>query len=118
MRRREQPAIESPAPAHIGSAFNQRATPEVPSHVIRVGADLSQDSTSGENFYLVRVRVDAQAMTKLGELKLVPGMPVEVFIQTGERSALSYVVKPLTDQFARAFREERPAAKPARSLPP
>ncbi|MEM7777864.1 MAG: HlyD family type I secretion periplasmic adaptor subunit [Pseudomonadota bacterium] len=98
---------------HIGqtamlrfSAFNQRTTPEVPSHVIRVGADLSQDPTSGESFYLVRVRVDAQAMKKLGELKLVPGMPVEVFIQTEERSALSYVVKPLTDQFARAFREE------------
>lgn len=75
---------------HIGqmamlrfSAFNQRTTPEVPSHVIRVGADLSQDQTSGASFYLVRVRADAQAKKKPGNLKLVPGMPAEVFIQTG-----------------------------------
>jgi HlyD family secretion protein len=52
------------------------------------------------------VEVSPAEMKRLGELKLVPGMPVEVFMQTGERSLLSYLMKPLRDQFSRAFREE------------
>ena len=53
-------------------------------------------------FYVVRIRPDESQREKL---KLLPGMPVEAFIATGERTALSYLVKPVTDQFARAFRE-------------
>jgi HlyD family secretion protein len=53
----------------------------------------------------VRIKLDEEALAKLGGLKLLPGMPVEAYIETGQRTALSYLMKPLTDQFARAFRE-------------
>ena len=53
-----------------------------------------------------RIRISAAELRKLGSLALHAGMPVEAFIQTGERTALSYLVKPLADQIARAMREE------------
>lgn len=88
------------------SAFNQRKTPELAGRVVRVGADLSRDPQSVESFYVLRIKADEKAIEKIGGLSLVPGMPVEAFIQTGDRTALSYIVKPLNDQIARAFREE------------
>lgn len=88
------------------SAFNQRTTPELNGFVSRVAADLSIDEKSGLSYYLVRISVPHQEIAKLAELKLVPGMPAEAMIQTGERTALSYFVKPLSDQINRAFREE------------
>jgi HlyD family secretion protein len=87
-------------------AFNQRTTPEFAGTVTRVAADLTREAQSGQMFYLARIKVDEAALAALGGLKLVPGMPVEAFIETGERTALSYLVKPFTDQVARAFREE------------
>ena len=86
-------------------AFNQRVTPEVRGLVTRIAADLTRDAQTGQTFYVVRIKVDEDALATLGELKLVPGMPVEAFIEAGERTALSYFVKPFTDQFARAFKE-------------
>jgi HlyD family secretion protein len=86
-------------------AFNQRTTPEVPGTVTRVAADLMRDAQSGLTYFLVRIKLDEEAVAKLGGLKLLPGMPVEAYIETGQRTALSYLMKPLTDQFARAFRE-------------
>jgi HlyD family secretion protein len=83
-------------------AFNQRLTPEIDGEVTRVGADLTRDGQANTVFYVVRIRPDEGQREKL---KLLPGMPVESFIATGERTALSYLVKPLTDQFTRAFRE-------------
>lgn len=87
-------------------AFNQRTTPELPGMVTRVAADLSRDPQSGVTFYLARIRILDAAMKDLKGLKLVPGMPVEAFVETEQRTALSYMLKPLTDQFAKAFREE------------
>jgi HlyD family secretion protein len=87
-------------------AFNQRTTPEFAGTVTRVAADLTREAQSGQTFYLARIKVDEAALAALGGLKLVPGMPVEAFIETGERTALSYLVKPFTDQVARAFRED------------
>jgi len=94
---------------HIGQkaslrfpAFNQRLTPEIAGEVTRVGADLTRDGQTNTVFYVVRIRPEEGQREKL---KLLPGMPVEAFIATGERTALSYLVKPLADQFARAFRE-------------
>jgi len=84
------------------TAFNQRTTPEVNGTVTTVGADLTRDSQANSVFYVVRIRPDEGERQKL---RLQPGMPVEAFISTGERTALSYLVKPLADQFARAFRE-------------
>ena len=88
------------------SAFNQRTTPEIPGKVSSIGADLSRDEATGETYYKVGLTADPTEMKKLEGLQLVPGMPVEVFIQTTERTALSYISKPLTDHLERAFREE------------
>lgn len=88
------------------SAFNQRTTPELSGYVARIAADLTTDEKTGLSFYLVRISVPHSELARLGDLALVPGMPAEAMIQTGERTALSYLVKPLSDQINRAFREE------------
>ncbi|MDP2699345.1 HlyD family type I secretion periplasmic adaptor subunit [Thalassospira sp.] len=88
------------------TAFNQRTTPELDGRVSVVAADLTRDDLTGEMFYSVRIRIDAGEISRLGTQSLMPGMPVEAFIATGERTALSYLFKPLSDQFARAFRED------------
>jgi HlyD family secretion protein len=88
------------------SAFNQRTTPELEGTVSRIGADLSREAQTGLTFFTIRVLVTEAELSKLGTLRLHPGMPVEAFVETGERTAYSYFAKPLTDAFARAFREE------------
>jgi HlyD family secretion protein len=87
------------------SAFNQRTTPEVFGHVSRIAADLTQDQHSGATFYVIRIGIDPDSLKDMKDLKLVPGMPVEVFIQTESRNVLSYLIKPLEDQVARAFKD-------------
>ena len=87
------------------SAFNQRLTPEINGTVTQISADVSQDQKSGASFYTVRVAVPENETSRLGGLKLVAGMPVEVFIRTEERNIFSYLIKPMRDQIARAFRE-------------
>lgn len=87
------------------SAFTAQTTPEIAGRLVRVGTERVQEERTGESYYKVQVDVTPEELKKLGKLKLVPGMPVEVFIQTSERSLLSYITKPLRDQFARAFRE-------------
>jgi HlyD family secretion protein len=87
------------------SAFNQRTTPEVSGVVVFVSADLSKDPASGASYYTTRIRLDADGANELADLKFVPGMPVETFIETQERTALSYLMKPFTDQVARIFRD-------------
>lgn len=86
-------------------AFNLRTTPEVSGKLTRIAADLTREQQTGQSYYVARIEVDDAGLAVLGSLKLIPGMPVEAFIETGERTALSYLVKPLTDQFARAFKE-------------
>jgi HlyD family secretion protein len=88
------------------SAFNQRTTPELSGEVSRIAADLTEDQRTGNTYYIVRISLHAEELSRLGNLRLVAGMPAEAFIQTGERTTLSYLVKPLTDQMKRAFREE------------
>jgi HlyD family secretion protein len=88
------------------SAFNTRTTPELNGTVVRVGADTSTDQRTGQNYYLVRISMTKDEIERLGDVKLTPGMPVEAFIQTGERTMLTYLVKPLHDQLKRAFREK------------
>ena len=86
-------------------AFNQRVTPEIEGLVTRVSADVTQDVKTGQSYYTARIRVPEGQRERLGGVRLVPGMPVEAYIQTGERSVLSYLVKPLADQIAKAWRE-------------
>jgi HlyD family secretion protein len=87
------------------AAFNQKTTPEVEGEVSMVSADLTQDQRTGTSFYTVRVLLKPEELARLGEAKLVPGMPVDVFIQTPGRTALSYLTKPLRDQAERAMKE-------------
>ncbi len=86
------------------SAFNQQTTPEIYGKVTRISADATTDQRTGVTYYTVRIAMPAEEVTKLGEVRIVPGMPVEAFIQTGDRTMISYLTKPLRDQVMRMFR--------------
>src|SRR5215467_4280880 len=88
------------------SAFNLRTTPEINGTVTRVSADTTTDQRTGQSYYTTRIAMTKDAVARLGDVKLIPGMPVEAFVQTGERTVMSYLIKPLQDQFMRAFREK------------
>ena len=87
------------------SAFNQRTTPQLEGVVSYVSADLTHDRKGNSNaaYYTVRVTLPPGERRRLGALELVSGMPVEVFLQTGSRTMMSYLLKPITDQFLRTF---------------
>ena len=88
------------------SAFNSRTTPELNGLVTRVSPDVTTDQRTGQSYYTIRVSMPPEELARLGEVKLIPGMPVEAFVETGDRTLLSYLVKPLKDQLMRAFREK------------
>src|SRR5580692_8079127 len=87
------------------SAFNQRTTPEINGVVKRISGDIVLDQKSGATYYLVHIATSTDEIARLDGLKLLPGMPVDAFIQTGNRTVLSYLTKPLRDQVVKAFRE-------------
>jgi HlyD family secretion protein len=87
------------------SAFNQQTTPQIAGEVTSISPDLSRDPMTGEVYFTVRIAIPESELAKLGKNKLQPGIPVEVHITTEDRTALSYLVKPMTDQISRAFRE-------------
>jgi HlyD family secretion protein len=86
-------------------AFNQKITPEIDGEIVMVSADLIQDQRTGVGYYQARVALKPDELAKLGSAKLAPGMPVDVFIKTPARTALSYLTKPLRDQAERAMKE-------------
>ena len=88
------------------SAFNQRTTPELTGRVTRVSADVTTDQRTGQSYYTIRVSMPPAEVARLGDNKLIPGMPVEAFVQTGDRTMFSYLMKPLSDQLMRSFREK------------
>lgn len=88
------------------SAFNQRTTPELMGTVSDISPTSIMDEVTGQSFYRVTMDVSPSELARLGDVDLVPGMPVDAFVQTGERSVFSYLTKPLTEQFTTAFREE------------
>jgi HlyD family secretion protein len=89
------------------SAFNQRTTPELNGVVTRVSADVTTDQRTGQAYYTIRVSMPPGEVARLGgENKIIPGMPVEAFVQTGDRTMFSYLMKPLSDQLMRSFREK------------
>ncbi|MBR1180108.1 HlyD family type I secretion periplasmic adaptor subunit [Bradyrhizobium sp. KB893862 SZCCT0404] len=88
------------------SAFNQRTTPELNGTVSRVSPDVTTDQRTGQSYYTIRVSMPPEEIARLGDVKIIPGMPVEAFVQTGDRTMLSYLMKPLHDQLMRAFREK------------
>jgi HlyD family secretion protein len=87
------------------AAFDQKTTPEIEGDVSLVSADLMQDQRTGASYYTARVLLRPEELARLGNAKLLPGMPVDVFIKTPGRTALSYLIKPLRDQAERAFKE-------------
>lgn len=87
------------------SAFSQRTTPEINGVVSRVSADVTTEQRTGVTYYTARIAIAPEELARLGEVKLVPGMPVEAFIKTADRTVGSYLTKPMFDQVARAFRE-------------
>ena len=93
-----------PARLHF-SAFNNRTTPELMGTVVLVSADALTDERTGATYYRAEILPDPGEVAKLVGLTLVPGMPVEAYIKTGERTPLAYLIKPFTDYFTRAFRE-------------
>jgi HlyD family secretion protein len=88
------------------TAFNQRTTPELNGIVTLISADITMDEKASASYYTVRITVPESEIARLRGLKLVAGMPVEAFIQTKERTVISYLVKPLQDQILKAFREK------------
>ncbi len=87
-------------------AFHQRTTPELDGVVDGISPSSVVDNERGLAFYRVAVAIPADEMAKLGGKRLIPGMPVEAFLPTGERTVMSYLLKPLTDHLTRAMREE------------
>jgi HlyD family secretion protein len=87
------------------SAFSQRTTPEIKGVVGSISPDISTDSRTGASYYSVRISIPRSEVARLGNVALVPGMPVEAFMKTGDRSVASYLIKPFYDQITRAFRE-------------
>ncbi len=97
-----QPGL--PAEIHL-VVYNQRTTPSVDGEVLQVSADRLTDEKNNP-YYQALVKVDPASLQALHDVKLYPGMPVEVYIITGERTLLQYVMKPITDSFQRALREK------------
>jgi HlyD family secretion protein len=97
---------------HVGQSatsrftnFSSRTTPELNGTVSLVSGDTTLDQRTGASYYTVRVAIPPKEIARLGEVKLVPGLPVEVFIQRTVRTVISYFVRPFRDQVARTFRE-------------
>ena len=88
------------------TTFNRRTTPEVPGTVIRVSADAERDEATGVPYYQAIIEPDAEILAELPDVSLRPGMPVEAFLKTEDRTPLAYLTQPLTVYFQRAFRED------------
>jgi HlyD family secretion protein len=88
------------------TAFNSRTTPEIDGKVSFISADILQDQRTGMSYYVARITLDPSQVARLGQVKLIPGMPVTAFVKTSERTMFSYLTKPLREQAVRAFREK------------
>ena len=86
-------------------AFDSRTTPELSGKVVQVSADAFTDERSQATYYRAEIRLDEGEMAKLEGKSIIPGMPVDSYIRTNDRTPLAYLVKPLADYFNKAFRE-------------
>ena len=87
------------------SALPRASTPDLTGAVTDVSADALIDPVTGARFYKASVAVPPEEMARVSDMALVPGMPVDAYLQTGDRSALAYLLKPLTDHMNNAFRD-------------
>lgn len=88
------------------SSFDPNETPELQGKIVRVSPDAFTDQATGETYYQAEVRLDDGEVERLNGQAMLPGMPVEAFIRTNDRTPLAYILQPFTDYFHRAFREE------------
>jgi HlyD family type I secretion membrane fusion protein len=88
------------------TALNFRSTPSIYGVVASISGDRIQDSRNKDPFFLARIEIPAEEQKKLEGLKLKAGMPAEVLIKAGERTALDYLLKPMTDAFVKGLNEE------------
>ena len=100
----DQVFLDQPATLRF-SSLDQRHTPEVTGRITNLSADALHDRTTGQPYFAAEVTPDAGDIASLGATPLLPGMPVQAFLKTGARSPLTYLTKPLTDYFTKAFRE-------------
>jgi len=89
----------------VFSGLERQTTPDIAAKVIFLSPDLTQDTRTGQGYYRIKVQLDAREMANAPQIVLKAGMPAEVFVQTGDRSILSFLIKPLFDQLRHAFRE-------------
>ena len=90
----------------IFSAFNQNKTPHIPGVVTQVSADRLVDEKTGEPYYKLLAKVTTEGMRRVAHLKIRAGMPVDLFVKTGERTLMNYLFKPLLDHFSMSMVEE------------
>jgi protease secretion system membrane fusion protein len=92
----------------IFSAFNMNKTPHIEGEVVQVSADRSVDEQSGMPYYKVRVKVTPEGARKIAahKLNIIPGMPVDLFVKTGERTMMNYLLKPIIDRAQSAIGED------------
>ncbi len=94
-------------PAHVRlTAFKAKKVPMVEGKVVQVAADKLTDPRTGEAYFTAQVRLDGASMAELHGVEVTPGMPAEVFLVTGARKAVDYMLSPITDSMRRAFRED------------
>lgn len=87
------------------SAFDLGEVPEASGKIIDISADSFEDDRSGNAYYLTRVRLDAVQSAEVQALEMLPGMPADIFVNTGEKTALAYLTSPIKDRLARTFIE-------------
>lgn len=112
MARQDIDQVAAGAAVHVRiGAGDRRTTPDLEARVTVVSPDLTRDAEAtskgppSPQYYMVQVAFADQAINPVGDLRLLPGMPAEVYIRTGDRTALDFLLKPLHEQVARAFRE-------------
>jgi HlyD family secretion protein/epimerase transport system membrane fusion protein len=94
-----------PAKIHL-AAYSYRSTPRVPGTVMSVSADRLMDETTHQPYYLARVSVDRHVLHDLApDVRLIPGMPADVLIVTGQHTMFEYLIKPFRDSFRQSFHE-------------
>lgn len=87
------------------SAFAQADVPEASGQIFDISADALEDDRTGESFYKARVKLDANQPQDVAALDLVPGMPADLFVNTGERAVFTYLAQPISDRLAKTFIE-------------
>ncbi len=90
----------------VFSAFNQNQTPHIPGEVTQVSADRFVNERTGQPYYKLRAKVAPEGMKLISHLQIRPGMPAEVFVKTGERTMMSYLLKPVFDRAKTSMTEE------------